>query len=73
MAAASNTAQSLAFPQLLRYSTPVRADTLGGNTDEAPSISSKEAALDVFRDLPQRIPASSLYKNLERKCHEQHI
>jgi hypothetical protein len=32
-------AQSLAIPRLLGYSGHVRADTLGGNTDEAPPIS----------------------------------
>ena len=35
----------LAFPWVLRYSGDVRADTLGGNADEAP-----ETALDVFWD-----------------------
>lgn len=35
--------QSLAIARLLGYSGHVRADTLGGNADEAP-----ETALDVF-------------------------
>jgi hypothetical protein len=58
--------QSLAIARLLGYSGHVRADTLGGNADEAP-----ETALDVFWD--RRKPMTRKQPQLEPRkdiCHE---